>query len=69
MLFGRGVGSVNRTDFVQHMLKKKIWKHLKNTSWKLDSVKEKKKEKKKRRKNHKNILKLLGESILKLVRI
>lgn len=42
ILFGRGEGSVNRTDFMQHMLRKKNWTHLKNTNWKLNLAKKKK---------------------------
>lgn len=62
MLCGRGVGSVNRTDFVQHMLRKNL-EALKKTQ--VGSSILQKKEKKK-------TLKYFGafrrKSILKLVR-
>jgi hypothetical protein len=39
ILFGRGLGSVNRTDFVQHMLRKKFGSTLKIQAWKLKLAK------------------------------
>lgn len=41
ILFGRGFSSVNRTDFVQHMLRKKFGSTLKIQAWKLNLAKKK----------------------------
>lgn len=39
ILFGRGFSSVNKTDFVQHMLRKKFGSTLKIQAWKLNLAK------------------------------
>lgn len=43
MLFGRVLGSVNRTDFMQHMLRKKFGSTYKIQAWKLNLAKRGKK--------------------------